>query len=462
MEVIVGTYEEFLLGYKLNTSEPPNFAQSFADKSHAGPMKCVAVHQHFVATGATDDRIFLYDMRTRKQTNIILTHEGTVNTLAFTPDSSHLLSGGDDGRMIATRLNTWATEGNWKAHKGAAVNQISCHPSGKLALSLGADRVLCTWNLVKGRVAYRTNLKSHSNLCAQPDCLAWSPTGDYFSLCGPRAAEIWTIKTADVLRTKKTTEKPICVCWVADAICLVGLENGKILWLNAAENEEKEYFTEAHNARVKVMAYLKKTLITISSSGEMKAWEVNVSKQELSIICKTNIGCRPTCLSILDLTQFGDNYALKSDIKEDKSQVNFVSKKTTKQPERGVVSIEYEDEDENGDQQTEGGTNDSEVSNEEADLNAETDSDEADLNAATDSDKEANSKVETGLDKKANLNAETNSVEESESSEPNCNQKQTNPQKRKTVKVVQDQAKQSKVHKEQKRQSRMKQKNKNK
>lgn len=72
MEVIVGTYEEFLLGYKLVRNESVNFVQSFADKSHAGPLKCLAVHGHFVATGATDDRIFLYDMRSRKQTNVSL------------------------------------------------------------------------------------------------------------------------------------------------------------------------------------------------------------------------------------------------------------------------------------------------------------------------------------------------------------------------------------------------------
>nr|XP_014087701.2 p21-activated protein kinase-interacting protein 1-like [Bactrocera oleae] len=348
MEVIIGTYEEFLLGYKLLTNESSNFVQSFADKSHAGPLKCVAVHGHFVATGATDDRIFLYDMRSRKQTNIILSHEGTINALAFTPDSSHLLSGGDDGRMIATRQKTWATEGNWKAHKGSAVNQISCHPSGKLALSLGADRVLCTWNLVKGRVAYKTNLKSRSTLGTQPDCLTWSPTGDYFTLCGFRAAEIWSIKSADVLLSRKTKEKPICVCWVADELCLVGLESGKILWLEVTEeegDEGKEHFTEAHSTRVKVMAFLKDTLITISSSGEMKAWQVNINKKNLKLLCTTNIGCRPTCLSILDLTQFGGAFVLKNnDSKEDKKQVNILPKKAVKPPERGVVTIEYEED----------------------------------------------------------------------------------------------------------------------
>lgn len=38
-----------------------------------------------------------------------------------------------------------------------AVSFLACHPSGKLALSVGKDRTLRTWNLVKGRPAYTTN-----------------------------------------------------------------------------------------------------------------------------------------------------------------------------------------------------------------------------------------------------------------------------------------------------------------
>lgn len=170
----------------------------------------------------------------------MLSHEGTINSLAFTPDGTHLLSAGDDGRMIATRLKTWFTEATWKkAHNGSSVTHVSCHPSGKLALSLGSDLVLRTWNLVKGRVAYKTNLKSRNTLGAQPDCLAWSPKGDYFTISGQRVVEFWSIKTADVMRSQKTKSKPICLTWIADDVCLVGLEDGKILWLNAENEEEK-------------------------------------------------------------------------------------------------------------------------------------------------------------------------------------------------------------------------------
>ena len=41
----------------------------------------------------------------------------------------------------------------------SAVNSVSVHPSGKLALTVGTDRSLHTWNLITGRSAYITNIK---------------------------------------------------------------------------------------------------------------------------------------------------------------------------------------------------------------------------------------------------------------------------------------------------------------
>lgn len=95
MEIIIGTYEEFLLGYKVDIKvmyciyvyvpqadnvlylffqddNKTTITQSFADKSHSGSIRCLAVKDKWVATGATDDRIFIYDMSVRKQSQVKL------------------------------------------------------------------------------------------------------------------------------------------------------------------------------------------------------------------------------------------------------------------------------------------------------------------------------------------------------------------------------------------------------
>lgn len=45
-----------------------------------------------------------------------------------------------------------------RGHRGGVVG-LAVHPSGKLALSVGRDGTLRTWNLIKGRKAYITKLK---------------------------------------------------------------------------------------------------------------------------------------------------------------------------------------------------------------------------------------------------------------------------------------------------------------
>ncbi|KAH8306610.1 hypothetical protein KR018_011541, partial [Drosophila ironensis] len=352
IEIIVGTYEEFLLGYQLLSPGEPQkqqFKQTFADKSHAGSIKSLAVLGPWVATGGSDDRIFIYDMRTRKQAQILLAHAGTVNTLEFSPDLTHLLSGSADGHMIATRVGSWTAEGDWhKAHAGSAVTHISCHPSSKLALSLGGDLVLNTWNLVKGRVAYKTNLRNKRTLGGSPECLSWSPNGEYFTLSGPVLVEVWDIKGANVVRRAKTPGKPICVAWLSEQDCLVGLDSGRLAWISLKDAQEAApKALPGHAARVKDLAYLKGTLVTASSSGEIKVWSCNLEKRKLVEIACTNIDCRPTCLGLLDLTQFGNARPQQKPLLEKELQAKLPSTAAvgagSKLPAAGgFVTIEYD------------------------------------------------------------------------------------------------------------------------
>lgn len=241
--------------------------QSFADRSHAGSVRSLAVSGKYVASGGADDRIFVYDMKQRNQTQILQHHVGTVNALEFTPDSSHLLSVGSDGHFVATRIGSWMIEGNWrKAHGGSQVTHLTCHPSGKLALTLGSDLILRTWNLVKGRVAYKTNVKGKKTLGHTPDCIHWSTEGNYFTIAGQRCVEIWSIENADVISTIKTTSRPVCICWIDEEHLLVGLENGKILIHSLSEETEdqKTVECEGHSSRVKCLSYNGNVLVSAS------------------------------------------------------------------------------------------------------------------------------------------------------------------------------------------------------
>uniref|UniRef100_A0A8C2B5P5 PAK1 interacting protein 1 n=1 Tax=Cyprinus carpio TaxID=7962 RepID=A0A8C2B5P5_CYPCA len=109
--------------------------------AHTASLASVSSSDQFIATGSKDETIQLYDMNKKTEHGALLHHNGTrVSCLEFY-GMSHLLSGGQDGLICVGR-----------------VTSLSVHPSGKLALSVGTDKTLQTWNLIEGRSAFIKNL----------------------------------------------------------------------------------------------------------------------------------------------------------------------------------------------------------------------------------------------------------------------------------------------------------------
>ncbi|EFA00787.1 p21-activated protein kinase-interacting protein 1-like [Tribolium castaneum] len=291
-EVIAGSYEEFLLGYNFSSKEN-QLVQSFAAHDHSASVRCVALSGPYLASGGADDRIFIYDLKSRKQHCTLTHHDATITCLQFTENHSHLISGSSDGVLAIVRVGNWQLEKVWeKAHKGAAILDIAVHNSGKLALSLGADCHLCTWNLVKGRQAYVINLSNKCKNARSLERISWAPDEVRFLLYGGKFTEIWSIETGGVLKQVEHGEKVTACVWLSDSVLLVGHENGEVSVLNLEDNSTEVF--KAHGSRIKGIALYKKKIITISSGGEIKVW--NKDFEELAVI---ESGCRLTCLCVV-------------------------------------------------------------------------------------------------------------------------------------------------------------------
>ena len=81
---------------------------------------------------------------------------GSITHLVF-PSRSHLMSASEDGTLCLFRARDWAVLRALKGHKGR-VNAIAIHPSGKVALSVGKDRALRMWDLMRGKGVASTKL----------------------------------------------------------------------------------------------------------------------------------------------------------------------------------------------------------------------------------------------------------------------------------------------------------------
>lgn len=294
-EIIVGTYEGFLLGYSLRTEENVSkLKQTFATHSHTTSVRCVSIAGKFLASGGTDDKVVVIDLKTRKEHTVLMNHGGTVNAVAFTHGGTHLLTGSDDGSIIVTRTGNWQIEKIWKkAHGGQAVTAISVHPSDKLALSIGCDKTLRTWNLVKGRPAFTINLGSKG--VTMPTEIKFSPGGDRFSLLSLQNIDVWTISKAGLEKRLTCNSKPSTVQWTDNDRLFVGLDNGNIIKFTVSETQATTI--QAHKQRVKCMHFENNTLYTASSTGQVKAWSMDENNM-LKEICSTNASCRVTCIAL--------------------------------------------------------------------------------------------------------------------------------------------------------------------
>lgn len=175
---------------------------------------------------------------------------------------------------------------------GHPVTAIAVHPSDKMALSIGGDKTLRTWNLIKGRPAFTINLASKGVLL--PTEIRFSPGGDRFSLVSQQTVDVWTISKAGVEKRITCNSKPTSVQWIDDERLYVGLENGNIITLTVTDTQALTY--QAHKQRVKSLHYESKMLYSASSSGELKVWSVDDSK--LTEICSCNASCRITCVTL--------------------------------------------------------------------------------------------------------------------------------------------------------------------
>ncbi|CAG4950577.1 unnamed protein product [Colias eurytheme] len=352
-ELIVGTYEGFLLGYSLRPEdEATKLKQTFATHSHTASVRCISIAGKFLASGGTDDKVVVIDLKTRKEHTVLMNHDGTINAVAFTHGGTHLLTGSDDGSIIVTRTGNWQLEKVWKkAHGGQPVTAIAVHPSDKLVLSLGGDKTLRTWNLIKGRPAFTINLASKG--ITLPTEIKFSPGGDRFSLVSQQTVDLWKISEAGLEKRITCNSKPTTVQWSTDEQVFVGLENGNILSVSVSETQAQTY--PAHRKRVKCVHFENNMLYTASSAGEIKAWSVDDKK--LKEICCANAACRITCVALNRQSHLikkeetdEENDNEKKEVENEDSNSEDSNNDAPKPPKRKVgafVTVSYGDDEDN-------------------------------------------------------------------------------------------------------------------
>ncbi|XP_008561405.1 PREDICTED: p21-activated protein kinase-interacting protein 1 isoform X3 [Galeopterus variegatus] len=280
MELVAGCYEQVLFGFAVHL-EPEACGghkkwtpvADFTHHAHTASLSAVAVNSRFVVTGSKDETIHIYDMKKKIEHGALVHHNGTITCLKFF-GNRHLISGGEDGLICVWDAKKWECLKSIKAHKGH-VTFLSIHPSGKLALSVGTDKTLRTWNLVEGRSAFIKNIKQSAQI------VEWSPRGDKYIVVILNKIDIYQIDTASVSGTITNEKRISSVTFLSESVLAVAGDEEVVRFFDCDSLVCLCEF-KAHENRVKDVFSFEipehHVIVTASSDGFIKMWKLKQDK----------------------------------------------------------------------------------------------------------------------------------------------------------------------------------------
>lgn len=293
--VTVGSYEKTLHGVDLKIDVEGDKAVSkkvaFSMPAHTGFVKTLASGPEFLVSGSTDETVRIFDLRRRKDYGSLTCHSGSVSTLCFYKQKM-LFSGGEDGKIFVTRCADWETIMTLKGHSGG-VNSVAVHPSGKLALSSGKDKMVKTWNLVTGKIA----LKSKMNYPVER--IVWSPSGSAYAYISERHVTIYETDGAAIVLDHSPSKKILCGSFISDSHLAVAGEGTDIQIYDLTSKQWSTIATK-HQPRIKDLQSFSVQGHTFVASGSSDGlcciW--CVEKDTLQLIVSEMTNLRITCVTI--------------------------------------------------------------------------------------------------------------------------------------------------------------------
>ena len=118
---------------------------------------------------------------------------GTITCLRFVAQRNILLAASSDSAITMYRVRDWVLLRSLKGHKGR-VNSIDAHPAGRVALSVGQDKMLRMWDLVAGKAVATMKVGEGEHACrtctsfadplwfAEGDVVRWNTDGTKFAV----------------------------------------------------------------------------------------------------------------------------------------------------------------------------------------------------------------------------------------------------------------------------------------
>ncbi|KAK6917149.1 WD40 repeat [Dillenia turbinata] len=314
MSLVAGSYEKFIWGFKLKTLKSQSETKTltltplFSYPSHLSTIKSVAVSGPVAVSGGSDDSIKIYDLSTASEIGTLNNHYGSITSLSFfTPPSlsfpRNLLSASDDGTLCIYDADPFVHLKTVKVHK-KGVNDLTVHPSGRLALTVGRDSCLAMVNLVRGRRSFSCKMWKEASI------VKYDESGEKFFMVEDEKVTVHEAEDAKLILELDNRKRVLCATPGSDGILLTGGEDRNITAWDTKSGKIAYCIKEAHSVRVKGLVVLSKSdaaasgddfshlVASASSDGVIRIWDIRMTNQsEPNHLAEAKTKSRLTCLA---------------------------------------------------------------------------------------------------------------------------------------------------------------------
>eukprot|EP00606_Chrysophyceae_sp_TOSAG23-5_P000904 GSChrysophyteH2.ASY1.ANO1.329.1 assembled CDS len=244
LRIAAVSYEGSVFGWDVKPStanEDPEGLQCslrFGFNATKNSLKAIAVSDsgRYMVCGGMDEHIRVFNVAENRSLGELSGHTGAVTCLQFVGDK-FIVSGSEDYSLCIWRVQDWSCLHILGGHK-AAINGISVHPTGKLALSVSKDNTLKVWNLVQGRCAFTRRLHGPA------DKVHWNSAGSAYLLVVGRELQVYNASDNACTATVKFNSRVNQARFVdagtaggADGAIALVLENKTVQVLDMAGGE---------------------------------------------------------------------------------------------------------------------------------------------------------------------------------------------------------------------------------
>ncbi|KAL0363590.1 UNVERIFIED_CONTAM: p21-activated protein kinase-interacting protein 1-like [Sesamum calycinum] len=312
MSLVAGSYERFIWGYKLKSRKHSHshslaLTPLFSFPSHLSTIKAVAVAGSAAVSGGNDDTIKIYDLSSSAEIGS-LHHSSSITSLSFFSPPSlssfprNLLAADAEGSLSIYDADPFVHLKTLKVHK-KAVNSLTVHPSGKLALTVGHDDCLAMVNLVRGRRSFYCKLSKEASI------VQFDETGEKFFMVVDDKISVHESEDAKLIVELDNRKRVLCAAPGAGGILFTGGEDRNITAWDTASGKVAYSIEDAHAARVKGIVVLSKNnggseeedpyiVASASSDGVIRVWDVRMAnKGKPTPLAEANTKSRLTCLA---------------------------------------------------------------------------------------------------------------------------------------------------------------------